>query len=175
MKDSRPSSPKSTDDMFKDEEDFSLTGLVNAAVEAAVATDKADEHIPSHIGLPPSSPPSKKLCMDERNAFCIPNVKLEPKTEVSSSSEELSKARIASNCSSSIEARDSKKSLALSKAKRRFSETFNSEDVGNDIKISENEERSFSRESTISPPGSPSRTHNKLSNDQDFKEDNAGK
>lgn len=154
---SRPSSPKSFD-MFKDEEDFpcsgfSLTGLVDAAVEAAVAKDEAFEQNASLLKMHASSPPSKKQCMDERNAFPIPNVKSEPKTEVSSTSDEFSNPRNASG------ATDSKNSLILSRAKRRFSDTMNSADEENDSKPIENEERSFSRESTISPPGSPTQAY----------------
>ncbi|XP_034239808.1 Bloom syndrome protein homolog isoform X2 [Thrips palmi] len=166
LSNSRPCSPKS-DDMFKDEDlpcsGFSLTGVVDAFVEAAVATDESLEQKPSMIESHPSSPPSKKLCMDGQNAFCISNIKSESKTEVTSTSDERVGAKIAS-------ATDNKKSLTLSKAKRHFSETVNSIEEENDPKTYDNEERSFSRESTISPPGSPNPAYVKPSKERDFKE-----
>lgn len=172
---SRPSSPKSCDDLFKDDESsFSLSGAVNAALEAEEAADKSFQQKTSIVKSAPNSPPSKKFCSEERNAFSISNVKSEPKTEVSSTSDEFSNAKTTSSCSSST-ASDSKKSLALSRAKRSFSEALDSIDEENDIKTDEKEARSFSRESTLSPPASPKCSRANPSKERIRKEENAGK
>lgn len=145
-------SPKSCADMF-DEDDFpssgfSLTGVVDAAVDAAMKDSTADEGGPQ-LQSPPSSPPPKRRCSG--SVF----VKSEPLTEVTSTSEPEGLKDIKEN--PVIISKNSASSRSLS-AKRPFSELSGGidDEENSDSKVKRCEQRSFSRESTVSRESSPS-------------------
>lgn len=185
-----PSSPKSCDDLFEDDfpsSGFSLTGVVDAAVDAAVASVDSLEQKPIPNLSPSSSPPAKRKRSDNHYILQPSQIKSEPRTEVSSTSgaEDCSSVNrpLRLMCPGPSESSRSVDEVQNSerppRVKRPFEQSENSESDKEDNKVRSKrcKERSFSRESTISresPPHSPhdsteeSRSRNERTGESSF-------
>ena len=137
---------------------------MDAAVNAAVASDDILERKPSPNLSPSSSPPAKKMCRNEHYILQPSQIKSEPRTEVSSTSgtEECSSVdrpqRLMcpgpSESSHSID--EVKNSERPPRVKRPFEQAENGASDKEDSQIpSKREQRSFSRESTVSRESTP--------------------
>lgn len=148
----RPSSPKSFNDLFDDGDGFpssgfSLTGIVDAAVDAAVATEEKKRII---VHSPSSSPLPKRPCSEFLSSISSIEIKAEPNVEVTSTSE-TAECNVGNGSQTSYKETSNHLLVVNKRLDADRSNSIDDEGItGNSPKP-----RSFSRESTVSRENSP--------------------